>query len=146
MKFEPIKIELQSQWMEIYPYSLCLDDIFFRVRNSNGDLLYELLLTTHLFENIIYDFLKNFRNLNQESFVYKYYDRDYIGANEDWANRTEEIINASEFLEMLISLESKICVVEHIENEYLKKAYNELIEICKYSILGNYHFFVYIDK
>ena len=26
------------------------------------------------------------------------------------------------------------------------EAYNELIEICKYSILGNNHFFVYIDK
>ena len=130
--------------MKIYPYSLCLDDIFFRVRNSDGDLLYELLLTTHLFENIIDHFFENFRNLNKESLIYKYFDRDFIGANEDWANRTEEIINASEFLQMLVSIESKICVVEHIENEYLKQAYNELIEICKYSILGNNHFFVYV--
>ena len=144
MKFEPIKIDLQTQWMKIYPYSLCLDDIFFRVRNSDGDLLYELLLTTHLFENIIDHFFENFRNLNKESLIYKYFDRDFIGANEDWANRTEEIINASEFLQMLVSIESKICVVEHIENEYLKQAYNELIEICKYSILGNNHFFVYV--
>ena len=144
MKFEPIKIDLQTQWMKIYPYSLCLDDIFFRVRNSDGDLLYELLLTTHLFENIIDHFFENFRNLNKESLIYKYFDRDFIGANEDWANRTEEIINASEFLQMLVSIESNICVVEHIENEYLKQAYNELIEICKYSILGNNHFFVYV--
>ena len=146
MKLEPIKIELQTQWMEIYPYSMCLDDIFFRVRNSNGDLLYELLLTTHQFENIIYDFFKNFRNLNNESFVYKYYDRDYNGENIEWANRTEENIKVPEFLQMLINIESKICVVGHIQNEYLKKAYIELREICKYAIITNNHFFVFIDN
>ena len=142
MKFEPIKIELQSQWMKIYPYSLCLDDIFFRVRNSDGDLLYELLLTTHQFENIIDVFFENFRNLNKESLIYKYFDRDFIGNNEDYAIGIEENFDATEFLQMLVNINSKIFENENIHNEYLKNAYNELMEICKYSIRNETQIFV----
>ena len=134
-----IKIELISEWMKIFPYSLCLDEIYFRERNSVGTLIYELTLSTHQFGYIINPFYENFRELNPESLIYKCHSKDF--ENGDWAEKQEEECQSvEEFYNHLLEKREIICVFIEV-----KEAYNELLKICESTMKNKNKLFVFSE-
>ncbi|SHL46104.1 hypothetical protein [Flavobacterium saccharophilum] len=140
MNILPIKIELISKWMKLYPYSVCLDEIYFRERDNNGNLVYELVLSTHQFEFIINHYYSNFRELNPESLIYKYHIKGYENWN-DSESKEEECNRVKEFYEQLINIKEKVVQ----ETSDAIEALNELLKICESVMKNKNKFYSFSD-
>lgn|GEM_PF-6280895 len=136
----PLKIELVSKWTQLYPFSICLDEIYFRERDNKGNLIYELELTTHQFEFIINHYYSIFRELNPESLIYKYHSEEYAILNDPVA-KEQECDRVKEFYEQLISIKQKVID----ENSGADEALDELLKICNSAITNKNKLFIFSD-
>jgi hypothetical protein len=126
--------------MKLYPYSVCLDEIYFRERDNNGNLVYELVLSTHQFEFIINHYYSNFRELNPESLIYKYHIKGYENWN-DSESKEEECYRVKEFYEQLINIKEKVVQ----ETSDAIEALNELLKICESVMKNKNKFYSFSD-
>lgn len=126
--------------MKLYPYSVCLDEIYFRERDNNGNLVYELVLSTHQFEFIINHYYSNFRELNPESLIYKYHIKGYENWN-DSESKEEECNRVKEFYEQLINIKEKVVQ----ETSDAIEALNELLKICESVMKNKNKFYSFSD-
>ncbi|MEN2399836.1 hypothetical protein GKZ90_0008610 [Flavobacterium sp. MC2016-06] len=140
MKILPIKIELVSKWTKLYPYSVCLDEIFFRERDNLGNLVYELELTTHQFEFIINHYYSNFRDLNSKSLIYKYHSEEYAILNDPIAQE-QECCRVKEFYDQLIRVKEKVVQ----QNSGAEEVLDELIKICESVMASKNKFYIFSD-
>lgn len=124
------KIDFLSNWQK--NIAIGLGEVILTERTSKGENTSMLIMSTNQFDNLINFHWENFRKLNKESLIYKYFDRDYIRGDEKWAVDIEmKIENISEFINHL----------ENIDKNYepldlVKKEYEAVIEFCK-KILSN---------
>ncbi|MBJ2123210.1 hypothetical protein [Flavobacterium sp. IB48] len=140
MKILPLKIELVSKWMKLYPYSVCLDEIYFRERDKENNLIYELELTTHQFGFIIDHYYSNFRELNPESLIYKYHSEEYAILNDAIAQEIE-CYKIKEFNEQLINVREKVVQ----QGSGAEEALDELVKICESAMRNKNKLYIFSD-
>lgn len=79
-----------------------LGEVILTEKTSKDEITSMLIMSTNQFDDIINFHFENFRELTETSLIYKYFDRDYIGENENWAVDIEmKIESVSEFVSHL---------------------------------------------
>lgn len=124
------KVNFLTSWQR--KVEVGLGEAILTEKTSIGEVISTLIMSTNQFEDIINFYWENFNELNKTSLIYKYFDRDHIGENENWAVDIEvKIENVSEFVNHLQMIDANYQLADIV-----KKEYKATIEFCK-KILNN---------
>ncbi|MCD0480530.1 hypothetical protein LPB90_18980 [Chryseobacterium sp. LC2016-29] len=124
------KIDFLSNWQK--NLTVGLGEVILTEKTSKDEVTSMLIMSTNQFDNIINFHFENFRKLTETSLIYKYFDRDYIGENENWAVDVEmKIESVSEFVSHLEMIDENYELLDLVGKEYITT-----IEFCK-KILNN---------
>ncbi len=118
-------INFLSDWQLSFAFGL--GKVIFTEKDSNNKTLRKIIMSTNQFNNIVDYHWEKFRSLNTNSLLYKYFDRDYVGENEEWAVYSEVLIeNIHEFLNHLTTIDKK-----NEELNLVRKEYEYLMKFCE---------------
>lgn len=123
------RIDFMSDWQN--NVSVGLGDVFLTEKGDNDEIISEIWMSTNQFEHIINFYNETFKELNSEDLIYKYYYRDYVDGDAEWAvDDYVSIERVEEFLSHLDNIDEKFYNLQIVKKEYeaLKHLIRRLIK------------------
>ncbi|WP_027388494.1 hypothetical protein [Chryseobacterium gregarium] len=125
------KIDFLTDWQK--KLAIGLGEVILTEKTFKGEVISMLIMSTNQFEELINFHWENFRDLKKTSLIYKYFDRDYVGENQDWAVDVEvKIESVSEFVSHLELIDANYQLSDLIEKEY-----EATLKFCKKILKNN---------
>ena len=111
------RIDFLKDWQKHFAFGL--GEVIISEKTIEGETLSEIIMSTNQFDNMVDFYFDTFAKLNSESLIYKYFNRDYIGGEENWAVDSEvKIERLDEFLNHLKNIDESFEPVQIVKNEY----------------------------
>ncbi len=133
-------IDFLSDWQKHFAFGL--GEVIFLEKNNDNIILTKIIMSTDQFDNIVDFYYESYLNFNKESLLYKYFNREYIGSNEEWAEYNEEVIeNIEEFLNHILNVGPNYEALELVKDEYYS-----IINLCNSIIKNKTKLYFMADK
>lgn len=111
------KIDFMSDWQN--NISVGLGDVFLTEKRNDGEIISEIWMSTNQFEHLISFYHETFEGLNPDDLIYKYYYRDYIDGDAEWAvDDYVSIGRVREFLSHLENIDEKFYNLQIVKKEF----------------------------
>ena len=121
-------IDFLSDWQKDFAFGL--GEVIIQEKSIDSEILTKLIMSTNQFDNIVDFYHVTYVNLNQDSLLYNYFSRQYIGGDENWAvNNEVKVENVEEFLNHILNIDTN-----YETKQMVNKEYDAIIGLCKSAI------------